>query len=105
MARASGLPGQAQFARPFRKRSVLGGVIMLEGNRSHAKNSRSTVPACALGFAAAAIVLFQLFARSLFPPLPGGEVNPDRTLAAAVIALFAGMAGVMIGSLIDRLRR
>jgi hypothetical protein len=50
-------------------------------------------------------VLFQLFARSLFPPLPGGEVNPDRTLAAAVIALFAGMAGVMIGSLIDRLRR
>ena len=78
---------------------------MLEANRSHARNSRSTVPACALGFAAAAILLFQLFARDLFPPLPGGELNPDRTLAAVGLAMFAGIAGVMIGSVIDRFRR
>jgi hypothetical protein len=81
------------------------GVIMLEGNKSHSKISRSTVPACGLGFAGAAIALFQLFARDLFPPLPGGEFNADRNLAAVIFAVFAGIAGIAVGSLIDRLRR
>jgi hypothetical protein len=78
---------------------------MVEGDRRHAKHTRSTVPACGLGCAAAGVALFQLFARDLFPPLPGGEFNADRNLAAALIAVFAGIAGVAIGSLIDRLRR
>ena len=77
---------------------------MLESQRQP-KSTRSTVQACALGFAAAGVVLFMLFARDLFPQTPGGEANADRNLATVLIAVFGGIAGVMIGSLIDRLRR
>lgn len=78
---------------------------MLEGDKSDSRNSRSMVPACALVFIAAGVGLFQLFARGLFPPLPGGEFNADRNLAAVIFAVFAGIAGIAVGSLIDRLRR
>ncbi len=78
---------------------------MIGGNRSHSKSTRSAVLGCALGFAVAGFVLFQLFARDLFPPLPGGEFNADRNLASVIFALIAGVAGVMVGSVIDRVRR
>jgi hypothetical protein len=71
-----------------------------KGSRPH----HSTAQAWGLACAIAGFVLFQLFARDLFPPLPGGETNWDRNLATGVVAVLGGVAGVMIGSLIDRLR-
>lgn len=78
---------------------------MLEDNKSDSRISRSAVPACGLGFAGAGVALFQLFARDLFPPLPGGDFNADRNLAAVIFAVFAGIAGIAVGSVVDRLRR
>lgn len=78
---------------------------MLEGNKTDSKISRSAVPACGLGFAGVGLALFQIFARDLFPPLAGGELNADRNLAAVIFAVFAGIAGIAVGSVVDRLRR
>ena len=77
---------------------------MRESERKASRPRNSTAQAWGLGCAIAGFVLFQIFARDLFPPLPGGETNWDRNLATAVIAVLGGVAGVMIGSLIDRLR-
>ena len=77
---------------------------MRETDRKGTGSGHSTAQACGLAGAIAGVALFQLFARDFFPPLPGGETNWDRNLAAGVIAVLCGVAGVMIGSLIDRLR-
>lgn len=77
---------------------------MNDSDKKRPPQSR-TVQICTIIFLAAGIGVYQVLAPSLFPKPPGGGINMNQTLGAAVVGGLCAGLGYGIGKLIDSLRK